>query len=138
MPAPRRNAAPARSTIPEQLRTAIKEDGRSEYQIAKAAGAPRSCLSDFMSGARGLNLDTFGRLAEAIGLRLVESGRRGGRRARAIGAAGAGNTAGRLLAGRAGRLRGYRRNSRTLIRLGSAAGATANPRQRPGKGQADP
>ena len=42
----------------------------------------QSCLSEFLNGHRGLALVTVDKIAEELGLKLVETGRRGGRRGR--------------------------------------------------------
>jgi transcriptional regulator with XRE-family HTH domain len=53
------------------LRAAIKSSGQSRYQIAKATGVAESVLSRFMSGERGLSIETAERIAAHLGLEVV-------------------------------------------------------------------
>lgn len=62
--------------ISSQLRAQLLGAGESLYSIAAQAGVPRSCVSDFLRGRRGLTLDTLDRLAGPLGLSLVQSRRR--------------------------------------------------------------
>lgn len=64
---------PARRSASDQLRTAIRRaerDGMTQSQIADAAGVPRSTITRFMSGERGIGLELAERVAKAIGKRL--------------------------------------------------------------------
>ncbi len=73
MPKPtRRPAAP----VSDQLRAAIVTRGMTPYAVAVAAGIAPSIVNRFMSGQRGLTLDSLDAVAGALGLRLVDSGRR--------------------------------------------------------------
>ena len=67
----------ASGLISDQLRGHLLAAGDSVYSIAAAAGCPRSSLSRFLAGRRSLSLDTVDRVAAAVGLRLVQTGRRG-------------------------------------------------------------
>lgn len=70
---PRRNTA----TISDQLRASVLDrQGMSVHSIAVAAGIAPSCLSRFVAGQRSLTLESVDALAEALGLRLVETARR--------------------------------------------------------------
>jgi ribosome-binding protein aMBF1 (putative translation factor) len=71
-PAPRRSAP---SGIDEQLRRAIEESGMSCRAVAAAAGVPEKCVQRFVKGERDLKLETAAKLATALGLKLVETGR---------------------------------------------------------------
>lgn len=64
-------------TVSDQLRAAIlNRRGETVHGIAVSAGIAPSCLSRFVSGQRGLTLDSLDALAELLGLRLVETARR--------------------------------------------------------------
>ncbi|MCC7313268.1 MAG: helix-turn-helix domain-containing protein [Planctomycetes bacterium] len=55
------------------LRNTIKRDGRSQYRLAKDAGIAVAVLQRFVSGERGITLDTASRLCKALGLELRPS-----------------------------------------------------------------
>ena len=59
-----------------QLRALVAARGLSGYALAQAAGLNRSTVNRFLAGESGLTLDTLDALCGALGLRLVESGRR--------------------------------------------------------------
>lgn len=71
-PAPRHAAA-----VSDQLRAVISSRALVPYALALAADVAPSVLSRYLSGERGLSMDSFDRLASALGLRLVEGPRRG-------------------------------------------------------------
>jgi predicted transcriptional regulator len=54
--------------IAEQLRAAIRESGRSLYELAKAADVPYASLHGFMTG-KSLKIETAEMLGKAIGLK---------------------------------------------------------------------
>lgn len=56
----------------EKLRQAIQQSGRSLYAIAKGADVPYPSVHHFVSGKRSLSLDAAEKLAEHLGLVLVE------------------------------------------------------------------
>lgn len=56
--------------IVEQLRHAIANCGESEYAIAKATGISQSVLNRFVSGKRGISLETAATLCLYLNLRL--------------------------------------------------------------------
>ena len=58
------------------LRDAIDESGKSQYQLAQETGIDKAALSRFVSGERGLTLDTAAKLAAALGLELKPARRR--------------------------------------------------------------
>jgi plasmid maintenance system antidote protein VapI len=62
--------ATARPTMPDVLRRAVRESGRSVNAVAKAAGVAQPVLYRFMTGERDLTLDTAQRLADYFGLEL--------------------------------------------------------------------
>ncbi len=59
------------TTVSERLRAAILNGDETRYALAKRSGIGEPVLSKFMAGA-GLNLETVDRLAEALGLELIE------------------------------------------------------------------
>ena len=61
--------------IAEQLLKAAKDSGQTAYALAKGSGIDRSVMLRYLSGERGLNLDTAARLAAYLGLEL-RKGRR--------------------------------------------------------------
>jgi len=59
-----------REPIPQKLRTAIKEAGKSIYQVAKDSGVAHPVILRFVSGERDIRLETAEKLAESLGLEL--------------------------------------------------------------------
>lgn len=61
--------------ILSELREAVEHDGRTRVSIANAAGIHETTFSAFMSGKRGLSVETTESLAKALGytLKLVKS-----------------------------------------------------------------
>jgi transcriptional regulator with XRE-family HTH domain len=62
-----------RQKLSDQLRDAVRGCRASRYALAKQLGIAESALSRFVSGDRGLTLETVDKLAEALGLRLVST-----------------------------------------------------------------
>ncbi len=60
-------------TIADQLRTFIQNSGVSLRGLAFAAAIDPSCLSRFLSGDRDLTVSSAGRLADILGLQLVQT-----------------------------------------------------------------
>lgn len=58
----------------EQIRRAVEATEAPRYRIAKAAGVSESTFSRFMSGHSGLSLAALDKLADALGLEVVQSG----------------------------------------------------------------
>lgn len=58
------------------LREAIDTSGKTQYQLAQETGIDKSALSRFVSGERGLTLDTAAKLAAALNLELKPASRR--------------------------------------------------------------
>jgi len=52
----------------DQLRQVIRECGTSQYGLANQVGIAESVLSRFLSGKRGLSLETLDRLAGVLGI----------------------------------------------------------------------
>ncbi len=61
--------------LASELRSAIDESGANWYQLAKRAGIDESAVRKFSTRERSLSLDSAGRLADALGLRLVRPGK---------------------------------------------------------------
>jgi transcriptional regulator with XRE-family HTH domain len=57
-----------REPIPQRLRTAIKDAGKSIYRVAKDSGVAHPVILRFMSGERDIRLETAEKLAESLGL----------------------------------------------------------------------
>jgi transcriptional regulator with XRE-family HTH domain len=75
MKRPRSRSDPGKHGLPYQLRELIEARGLSAYALAKLAGVDRAVILRFLAGERDIQLATAGRLAAALGLRLVEVGR---------------------------------------------------------------
>lgn len=80
---PKRPSKPTPSNaareLPEQLRDTIEQRGVTPYELGKAAAVDTAVISRFLSGERDIRLATAGRLATALGLKLVEKAGRVGR-----------------------------------------------------------
>lgn len=64
----------ATPTIDTALREAIiaaGKSGRTSYQLAQASGVSASAIGRFLSGERGLSLESAAKIAESLGLVLV-------------------------------------------------------------------
>jgi hypothetical protein len=57
--------------LTKQLRQAVRSCGKPTLTIAQAAGIPQPVLQRFLSGERGIMLDTAGKLAAYLGLALL-------------------------------------------------------------------
>jgi transcriptional regulator with XRE-family HTH domain len=64
----------------EALKAAIKASGLSHYRIAKRAGVAPALVDRFMLGVRDLRLATAAKIADALGLELVQKGKQGQKR----------------------------------------------------------
>jgi transcriptional regulator with XRE-family HTH domain len=69
-----------RIPLSDQIRQAVENCGQTRYAISKATGISEATLSRFMAGERGLPMKTLDRLAEHLGLKVVTSRQRGGKR----------------------------------------------------------
>jgi transcriptional regulator with XRE-family HTH domain len=54
----------------DQLRQAIRDSGQSQLSIGRATGVQQAVLSKFLSGRRGLSIESIERLVEHLGLEL--------------------------------------------------------------------
>jgi transcriptional regulator with XRE-family HTH domain len=61
---------PKQKTIKDQLKAAIKASGLTYYRISKDAGITETAIARFMSGERGLNIDTAAKICAALNLEL--------------------------------------------------------------------
>jgi DNA-binding phage protein len=62
------------NTISGQLRTAIRDSGKTLLAISEASGVDSGIISRFMTGDRMPTLGTVDKLAAAMGLRLCQVG----------------------------------------------------------------
>lgn len=75
--------AGGKHTLSYQLREIIEARGLSAYAVGQMADVDPGMVQRFLTGRRDIRLETADRLAEALGLRLVELARSGrGRSAR--------------------------------------------------------
>ena len=58
-------------TISGRLREAIERSGQTRYRIALATGISQAALSRFITGERGLALESADKLAAYLGLELM-------------------------------------------------------------------
>lgn len=58
-----------------EIRSAIADDGRTTYALAKDSGVDEASIRRFVSRERSLSLESADRLACALGLALVRKGR---------------------------------------------------------------
>ena len=70
-----RKPAPARHALPAQLREIIASRGLNPTELGQLAGVDPTVIARFVAGERDLRLETAGRIAAALGLRLVEVAR---------------------------------------------------------------
>ena len=66
-----REGAPMASAS-DTLKEIIRARGLTAYALAKMSGASVDPIQRFLNGERGLSVATFDKLAEALGLDLVE------------------------------------------------------------------
>lgn len=59
---------PERMTLPEALRQAIRNSGRSSYELQSATGVSHGVILRFLKGERDIRLETAERLAAAVQL----------------------------------------------------------------------
>lgn len=74
-----RNPMPARHALPAQLREIIASRGLTPTELGQASGVDPTVIARFVAGERDLRLETAGKIAAALGLRLVEVARSRGR-----------------------------------------------------------
>jgi hypothetical protein len=59
------------ATLSDQLRRAIQDSGQTAYAVGRAAEVDPGIIQRFMTGKRGLSLDSADRIALALCLRLA-------------------------------------------------------------------
>jgi plasmid maintenance system antidote protein VapI len=59
-----------RTALPDELREGIRQSGKNVYQLAKASGVSHPVILRFLSGERDIRLETAGKLAATLGMRL--------------------------------------------------------------------
>jgi len=59
------------SDLTSKLRRAITDSGLTRYAIGKVSGVDTAVIDRFVSGERDIRLETAGRIAEALGCKLV-------------------------------------------------------------------
>src|SRR3954469_18595559 len=72
----------SRRSISEQLRGAIVDRGLTAYRLGRETGIDPGLIQRFINGERDTRMKTPVARADALGLRLAESGRGRGRPAR--------------------------------------------------------
>ena len=60
-----------RAKLSDQIRRAVDDCGRTRYRISKQTGIDQSTLSRFMSGERGLPMNTLDKLADYLDLNIT-------------------------------------------------------------------
>jgi hypothetical protein len=70
---------PPKDLVSDQLRRFIADEPGSLEALGREAGVSGPVLSRFAGGLRGLTLDSVDKIAGALGLRLVQTRRRGRR-----------------------------------------------------------
>lgn len=66
----------SRNLISDQLRDILRAEKRSLYALAEEAGINRGNLTRFLTGAQALSGPSIDRLAEALGVKLIQTRRR--------------------------------------------------------------
>lgn len=74
-PKTRATAPACRQVITRQLRAIIDDTGLTAYALGRDAGVDPGVVQRFLNEERDIRLETLDRLAEVLGLRLVETGR---------------------------------------------------------------
>jgi transcriptional regulator with XRE-family HTH domain len=60
----------ASQTFADLIRQAVHASGKSAYAIARQSGVAQAVLSRFMTGERGISLQTAEKFCRALGLEL--------------------------------------------------------------------
>ena len=60
-----------RAKLSDQIRRAVDDCGQTRYRISKETGIDQSTLSRFMSGERGLPMNTLDKLADDLDLNIT-------------------------------------------------------------------
>ena len=67
---------PTKKSIIDQLQRAIRDCGETEYAIAKGSGVSQSILNRFVSGERGISLESAAKLCDYLVIELSVRRRR--------------------------------------------------------------
>lgn len=67
-----RKTATARHTLPDQLRDIIDSRALTPTELGQLSGVDPTVIARFVASERDLRLETAGKIAAALGLRLVE------------------------------------------------------------------
>jgi transcriptional regulator with XRE-family HTH domain len=68
--------ASSRHSLSTQLKDIIESRGLTAYAVGRSAGVDPGVVQRFLSGERDIRLETADRIGAALGLRLVELGRK--------------------------------------------------------------
>ena len=60
-----------RAKLSDQIRRAVDDCDQTRYRISKETGIDQSTLSRFMSGERGLPMNTLDKLADDLDLNIT-------------------------------------------------------------------
>jgi transcriptional regulator with XRE-family HTH domain len=60
-----------RKAFSQQIREAVRQSGRTNYDLARAMNVAPSTLSRFVRGQNGISLERLDRLAELLDLHVV-------------------------------------------------------------------
>ena len=71
-----------RAKLSDQIRRAVDDCGQTRYRISKETGIDQSTLSRFMSGERGLPMNTLDKLADDLDLNITVGKGRKSRKSR--------------------------------------------------------
>lgn len=63
--------AAQRRQLLDQIRSAVRECDLEPAEIARQSGVNKAALSRFLSGARGLSVESIEKIAPVLGLRIV-------------------------------------------------------------------
>ena len=59
---------PQRTTLPDGLRQALRNSGKTSYQLNEESGVNHGVILRFLKGERDIRLETAEKLAAAVGL----------------------------------------------------------------------
>lgn len=71
---------PDRPTLSSRLREVVNARGLTAYSLGRDAGVDHRAIQRFLDGEKDLRLTTADKIAEVLGLHLVESGSRRGKK----------------------------------------------------------
>ena len=62
---------PQRTTLPQGLREAIRNSGKTSYQLMAETGVSHGVILRFLKGERDIRMETAEKLAVAVGLTVI-------------------------------------------------------------------